>query len=447
LQIGDLYGNGGKTLPVPRSGFNVEEGFGEVRVPLVQGIPWAEDLSLNGGYRYSSYNISGGVSSYKYGAEWQPIDDFRLRASYQRAVRAPNVLELFAPANVTLFGGQDPCAAPTDATVLNNCHTAGGVGHAQAPNSSLQGTPLLNCPAAQCNAQVGGNTNLVPERSDSRSVGIVLTPTFLSGFTATIDYFAIKVAGYMPANLETGLNPNTVLAACYGDAATTVSQGFACPLVFRDPQTHSIHTTTGFVQDLAINAGALRTKGFDFEANYQVDLSDWFGPYGSLAANFIGTKIDQLEFTPIHGFLSYDCKGLFGVTCGTPTPEWRHKLRVTWSTPWDFDFSVDWRHLSGVGLDINTTVPLLDTACGGGCHDIADGHLPAFDYIDLAVNWNVREGISLHAGVNNLFDKDPPVVDSNVFSISAPPFGNGNTYPQVYDSLGRTVFVGATIKY
>jgi len=292
---------------------------------------------------------------------------------------------------------------------------------------------------------------LVPERSDTRSVGVVLTPTFLSGFTATIDYFAIKVAGYMPANGETGLNPNTILAACYGSAATAASQGFACSLVFRDPTLHTIHNQLfGFVQDVATNAGAMRTKGFDFEANYQVDLDDWVGPYGSLAFNFVGTKLDTLQFTPIPGFQSYDCTGLYGVTCGTPAPDWRHKLRLTWTTPWDFDFSVAWRHMSSVGLDLNTSNALLNGVCGTSgfpCPDLVDGHIPAYDYVDLAVNWNVREGISLHAGVNNLFDKDPPVLDSNNYGISAPPFGNGNTYPQVYDSLGRTVFVGATIKY
>ncbi|MBV9063351.1 MAG: TonB-dependent receptor, partial [Alphaproteobacteria bacterium] len=440
LIIGDIAGNGGKTLPVPRSGFNVSEGFGEVRVPLVQGMPFVEDLSVNAGYRYSSYDVAGSVTSYKYGAEWQPIDDFRLRASYQRAVRAPNVLELFAPNNEVLFGGQDPCAATGgDPTVIHNCLTAGGIAHAQVPNPDAG---ILTCPAAQCNNVVGGNISLVPEVSDTRSVGLVLTPTFLSGFTATIDYFSIKVAGYMPANGETGLPSNVILAACYGDAATPASQSIACPLVFRDPGNHSIHTLNGFVQDVATNAGAMRTSGFDFEANYQVDLGDWVGPYGSLSANFVGTKLDKLQFTPIPGYLSYDCAGLFGVTCGTPSPEWRHKLRVTWTSPWDFDFSVNWRHLSSVSLDQNSSQALL-----AGPQDLVDGNIGSFDYFDLAVNWNVREGVSLHAGVNNVFDKDPPVVDSNTFGISAPPFGNGNTYPGVYDSLGRTIFVGATIKY
>ena len=95
---------------MPRSGFNVVEGFGELKIPLVQEMPFVEDLSANAGYRYSSYSSAGSVSAYKYGLEWQPIDDFRIRASYERAVRAPNVLEAFAPANIVLFTGNDPCA-------------------------------------------------------------------------------------------------------------------------------------------------------------------------------------------------------------------------------------------------------------------------------------------------------------------------------------------------
>ena len=110
---GDLYGQGGATPSTPRSGFNVVEGFTEVKVPLVQEKPFAEDLSFNAGYRYSSYSGgTGSVSAYKYGLEYQPIDDFRVRASYERAVRAPNVLEGFAPDNVVLFAGQDPCSTP-----------------------------------------------------------------------------------------------------------------------------------------------------------------------------------------------------------------------------------------------------------------------------------------------------------------------------------------------
>ncbi|MGA7713187.1 MAG: hypothetical protein WCA81_14880, partial [Rhizomicrobium sp.] len=81
------------------------------------------------------------------------------------------------------------------------------------------------------------------------------------------------------------------------------------------------------------------------------------------------------------------------------------------------------------------------------CPDLADAHLAAYDYFDIAANTEVSKGIELRFGINNLFDKDPPVIDSASYGVSGAPFGNGNTYPGVYDAMGRTLFVGLTAKY
>jgi len=440
FQINDLYGQGGATLPVPLSSFNVEEGFTEVQVPLIQDMPFAEDVSLNGGYRYSSYSISGSVQSYKYGVEWQPIDDFRLRGSVQRAVRAPNVLELFSPQNTVLFVGQDPCATST----AGQC--------AFVPNA---GTSALGCPSAQCNHQLSGNIHLKPEVSDTKSFGVVLTPTFIDGFTATIDYFDIKVDNYISI-----IGPQVILNGCYAPNANTAAVAFYCPFVHRNSQGAIFGS--GYVLNKSLNLPFLSTKGIDFEANYNTSFDDWdmTKGWGALSFNFVGTMLDNLvtKSSPVNsgGNTTYDCAGLYGVTCGTPSPDWRHKLRVTWSSPWDFDVSVDWRHLSGVNLDANTantqlggtnvvTCPNGSTVHGAG--DCPDNSIGSFDYFDVAANWTVREGVSLRFGVDNVFDKDPPTVDSNSIGASAPPFGNGNTFPGVYDSLGRTFFIGGTIKY
>jgi outer membrane receptor protein involved in Fe transport len=436
-QHADEYGTG-KILPVPQSGFNVTEGFGEVQIPVVEGQPFFEALSLNGGYRYSSYSNVGAVTSFKMGGEWQPIDDFRLRASYQRAVRAPNVLEVFTPAHLNLFSGTDPCASST----AGQCATVHNAGN----------PALLTCPAEQCNYQAGGNTNLTVESSITRSLGVVFTPTFLDGFTATVDYFNIKVANYVGV-----LGATTILAGCYGSSANASSEAFYCPLVHRSA-TGGLFGA-GYVQDTNRNLPDLTTKGFDFEGNYSADLADWgVSDAGSLSFNFRGTWTQDNNTTPspvpdaVTGKLvSYNCSGLFGATCGTPTPKWRHTLRVTWESPWDFDMSLAWRHIGGTALDLNTNNPLLagaTTTCPNGtvladCV-IADQKIPAYDYFDLAANWNVREGVELRAGVNNIFDKEPPVLSATVTPI---PFGAANTFPGTYDPLGRNIFVGATIKY
>jgi iron complex outermembrane receptor protein len=431
FQINDLAGQGGATLPVPRSGFNVVEGFGEVRIPIVQDVPFVEDLTATGGYRYSSYDISGSVSSYKYGLEWQIVDDVKVRGSVQRAVRAPNVLELFAPANIGLFGGNDPCANST----AGACATVPHAGNAT----------LLSCPASQCNQQSSGNINLKPETSDTKTFGLVFTPTFIDGFTATIDYFNIKVDNYISF-----ISPSLTLNGCYGASSSASSQAFFCPFVHRSG-TGTIFGA-GYVSDATLNLPYLQTKGVDFEANYTTDMADWgWHDAGSLGFNFLGTYTDQLKTQPIPTPAvgagqdkTYDCAGMFGITCGTPTPKWRHKFRVTWTSPWDFAVSVNWRHLGSVKFDGNSANTNLNSGAG---FDAPDNKISEFDYFDLSANWTVTEGLELRAGVDNIFDKTPPVLDSNTLAISGPPFGNGNTFPGVYDSLGRQFFIGVTAKY
>ncbi|MBV9905505.1 MAG: TonB-dependent receptor, partial [Alphaproteobacteria bacterium] len=214
LATGDSYGNGGKIVEVPRSGFNVAEGFFEVRVPIIQDMPFAQDLTLNGGYRYSSYSSVGGIDSYKIGLEWQPIDDIRFRGSYDRATRAPNVLEAFSPANIALFSGQDPCATST----AGRCATV--------PNAGSGAGGILACPATQCNNQLGGNAALLAETADTKTFGVVFQPSFFANFNATIDYYDIKVENYVGT-----YGAQTILGGCYGAGVSAASQALYCPLV------------------------------------------------------------------------------------------------------------------------------------------------------------------------------------------------------------------------
>src|SRR3569832_2199821 len=206
------------------------------------------------------------------------MDDFRLRGSYQRADRAPSVLESFSPLNVALFGGQDPCSVPGNAIC------------------AAQGITADPCPAAQCNAQFGTNPALRPdpETSDTWSIGVVLTPTFIDGFTATIDYFDIKVKNYISF-----IDPNVTLSGCYGTTATAASEAFFCPLVHRaNGGTGSIFGS-GYVDANTRNLNYLATSGVDFEANYQTQFDDWgLNGAGGLSINFIGTYLQSLTTSP-----------------------------------------------------------------------------------------------------------------------------------------------------
>ena len=428
VQSGDLNGTGGTTLPV-HGAFDVKEAFAELRVPIIQDAPFAKELSFEGGYRASDYSSAGSVSSYKLALDWQIVPDVRLRASFQRAVRAPNINELFTPVQFGLYGGQDPCSGPTPAVSLTNCERSGVL--------ASQYGHISPCSAAQCTEQFGGNTALKPEDSETKSIGIVFTPTFIPGFNATIDYYDIKVTGVI-SPIPASLSVNQCVA--------TGSPIF-CSEVHRSSLDGEL-SGDGFVSALSQNLGSLQVKGVDLEANYRVNLADWgMGDHGSLTFNLVGTELDHYIIEPVPGFGHYDCAGLFGTTCTAlpatgPLPKWRHKLRVSWVTPWNVTLSADWRHIGSVGLDQNTSNPFL-----AGPHDGPDARIPAFDYLDLAGTWRVRDHIVLRAGVNNVFDKDPPILDSSSVGIAAPPFGNGNTFPQTYDSLGRTIFIGITADF
>lgn len=454
MSTGDLAGQGGPS-PAVHGGYNVSEIYGEVRVPIIQDMPFAEDLTANAGYRYSSYNTAGSTTTYKYGLEWQPIDDVKLRGSFARAVRAPNVNELFTPKFVGLYGGLDPCSSSGIA------YAAQPLSAAQCARTGVTATQYANggvpsCPASQCSALFSGNVNLKPEISDTKSFGVVLTPTFLEGFTATIDYFDIKIDDAIGTTGEA-----LTIAACAGEGALGGAQLFSvatsdayCGLIHRTPGAGTLFGNNGYVVQTTQNLGSLQTKGVDFEANYSSDLSDWgMGNNGSLAFHFIGTYTKNFINRPATGTLdigSYDCAGLYGATCGNPIPKWRHSLRVTWSSPWDFDLSLNWRYYGSVSADTSKgNQPLLAyintytncaTTTGSATCTLGPNKIASYNYFDLAANWEVSKGVELRAGVTNLLDKAPPMV-GDLYGF------NANTYAGIYDTTGRVVFVGGTVKF
>jgi len=435
-QSGDLFGAGGKALGQDKSSFHVWEVFAETKVPIVSDKEFVQDLSANAGYRYSSYSTTGAkaVTSYKYGLEWQPIDDFRFRGSFQRAVRAANILDLFSPQNVVLGSYSDPCAntggQPPTAS-LAQCEATGV--------TAAQYGHILQCASNQCNYLSGGNEALKPEKSNTRSLGIVLQPTFLTGFTATIDYFNIDVKDYI------GSVPQTVVMA----GCISGSNPIMCTYFHRGA-SGSLATTDGYIVGTNVNTGYLHTKGIDFEANYITDLADFgLGDNGSLALNMFGTYVSDYLVQPysgadVGGIKDYNCVGLYGVSCGTPTPSWRHKARITWATPWDISFSFDWRHMSGSKFDGNSTNPFIQQdyiipKSGGGA-------IASFDYLDFALTWDATNSIRLSAGVNNIFDRNPPILASGGKTTGPTGPLNGNTFDGIYDSLGRYFFMGITLK-
>jgi outer membrane receptor protein involved in Fe transport len=161
---------------------------------------------------------------------------------------------------------------------------------------------------------------------------------------------------------------------------------------------------------------------------------------GRMKFDLIGTYLLNFITEPVPGLGSYDCAGLYGNTCGVPAPKWRHKIRATWETPLaGLDVSAQWRHISQVKLDTSSSNPLLT-----GAVPATDAVLGSREYIDLTASYMVRKGLSLRLGVNNVLDKDPPIIGGSDFGSI---FVNGNTYPQVYDTLGRYLFLNVTADF
>lgn len=401
--------------------FSVNEVFAELQLPLIENRPFFHDLSFNAGYRGSDYsNLSKIISTYKTELSWAPSRDLRLRGSYNHAIRAPNVSELFSPQSNGNVNAQDPCAndpgvSPT--ATLAQCQRSGV--------TAAQYGRISPCPSDQCTGRGGGNPFLKPEEADTYTAGIVLTPSFIKRLSLSVDYFDIKVKGYIGS-----IPVSQTISQCIA-----TGNPFFCSLFNRDPRSGIIFGDQGYIISTTQNTGSLRTSGIDISGTYTQPL----GSLGSASIDFMGTRLRKLVTEPLPGLGSYDCVGYFGPTCGQPSPKWRHQARFTWADAAGVGtISLNWRYIGGTNLTNNSTI--ADFASDPS---IINARIKAYSYFDLAGTVKVQKGIVFRAGVNNLLDKDPPLIQSGLLAS----FGNGNTYPGMYDVVGRSVFIGLTAEF
>jgi iron complex outermembrane recepter protein len=439
---GQLSGFGGASVPIDNS-ITVKEEFFETRVPLVQDKWLAKDLMVDAGYRRSQYDLAGGVNTYKVELQWAPIQDVRLRGSYNRAIRAPSIIELFNPHLVgQITAGEDPCAPDTKTHVASatfaQCQNSGVtaaqygngiqrgevVGGVAGTNDIPQGT------GSQLTQLQGGNTGLKPEQADTFTIGANLTPQVLPNFSASIDYWHIKLKDEInsypaPAILQNCLdNGDPVFCA---QIVRSVANGGL---------TGASIASGGYLIQTNQNIGAVLIDGIDLDVNYKLPLDAW----GSVAFALNGSYLIKDATTPYSGAHTYDCAGLFGAVCQTVTPKWRHVARASWETPWNVDLTLSWRYIGKVSLDQNSSDPTLNFA-SFGVYDQFNREIPGYSYLDLAAAWNVYKGVQIRGGINNLLDKDPPVVTSEITAGGA-----ANTY-ETYDLLGRQVYLAVTAKF
>jgi outer membrane receptor protein involved in Fe transport len=410
---GDLSG---QIFPIPnQSGnFNSWEAFGEIQIPLFRDRSFAKDANVSGAFRLADNSLSGGTTSYSARASWQINTYLGVRAQYQRAARVANALELFTPSRLDRIGGLiDPCQGATPTASQAQCANS-GVTAAQYGNIPLN-------PERTLNVIRGGNEGLNPENSDTFTLGAVFQfSQGLAGLSVSLDYFDISVQDFIGRAA-----PSRTLDGCI-----VQNDPFLCGLIRRDPVTGALWTNSAaFITDTNINTGKLLTSGLDVSANYQGDIAQG---WGGVNIQFNGTYLTDLSIQALPGDPVLKCAGRYGGRCGTPNPRWRHVAALTWLSDKEFDARVSWRHFARVKAEA-----ALNAQPGS-----FDEYLEAVDYFDMSVAYRGIADTTLRFGVNNVFDKAPPLSTS-----TAIPFGNGNTYSQVYDALGRFMFARLTFDY
>ena len=464
---GELGGAGG-AAPDIDGAYDVYEAYAEIVAPLIEDKPFFESLTLEAGVRYSDYSIRGAGGydtwTWKAGGSWEPGAGVKFRGNYSRAVRAPNIGELFTPTSTVLTNlGIDPCAgsAPT-----NNANLA-AICIAQGAPAGTIGI-ITNPTAAQANITAGGNLNLQPEKADTWTLGVVFQPDFLPRFNLSLDYYNIKINDVLGTPL-----PDDIISACFDNITAASASDPACTSIRRNPITGGLDgdpATTPGLFGLTNNLGRLYTDGFDLLMNYNTDVG-----FANLAWSFVGNWTRHSKFNAnvaSADSLNRECVGYYSVNCsftGSIQPEFQFSNRFTLGFD-TVDLSLLWRWQDSVSFEPaqlaadraaadaanrdgdGVLLPIDDQGCPdfdgadpGACVvDPQFRKIKAQHYFDLTARFNVSENLVFTATVQNLLDNKPPIVGNSIGSTT---YNSGNTFPSTYDALGRRYAVSAKLKF
>jgi len=400
--------------------YNVTEFFGEINIPLLSGVPFAESLSIWGAARASDYSNIGNVSSYAGAVNWAPIEQVRLRGGFQRAVRGPNVGELFGGQANGFPGATDPCSVDG---------TSAGTG----PGNAIYETCLQHGVAAadigvftQSNTQIeglfGGNPDLEEEESDTFTLGVVIQP--IDSLDITIDYFDISVDNAIDV---LGGSVNTVLDICYNQTQDLNNR--YCQAI-----TRRSSGDVNVVSVLNENIAAIETSGIDVSANWIKDFdAGFFGEGSTFSINLRSTFLDTYDTQPDAELPGIEhCGGNFGdAICKRPRPDQLYNTRFTWangpltvSALWRFIGETDQDTIENLGVDKSTlSTPKTDSQ----------------NYVDLSASYMFTDSFRLNIGVKNILDEEPNFLGDDQ--------QQGNTYPETFDIIGPRVFLSASYRW
>ena len=433
---GEVLGTG---APTPdRSGtFKLKEYAVEMLVPVVKDMPFVKTLNMELGYRQTEFKTASAKNDYgswKAGGEWALVDMFRVRGMVQKATRAPNVNELFAPLVTGLSNlATDPCqganinkADAAKAGTLSNLCVLTGV-----PNSEVGSLPAPS--SGQINNLSGGNPALGPESAKTKTIGFVVEP--LPKLAISVDYYEIKITDAVSSPSTTD-----ILDRCYNAGQ---NPGFTlnefCGMIGRNTLNGTFNGNEARgVTTPSSNLGTQRTSGVDLNVSYRLAVSKlgMDSRWGNLDISLGANRVNSYKFQATPTSVERDCLGYYSVACNNIVSAPVYKNKFNQRTNWNmgaFSVGYNWRYVSGVIEEPGGTVFLP-----------AFASIPSYSYVDLNANWNINKNIRVNLSVTNAANKKPPIVGGTIGGTGP---NSGNTFPQSYDAVGRYVTLGASVKF
>lgn len=409
-------GAGGNLLPI-EGGYKVDEFFFEGILPIFDGKAFAETMDLEFGFRSSDFDTVGTTESWKLGLNWRPVEPVLLRVMQQKANRAPNVAEIGSPVVTGLDNAVlDPCsvanAGNIDATLEQLCISTG--------MTAAQVGVIPDIISGQINTFDGSNPSDLPgpEEADTFTAGVVFTPEFnwARNFTFSIDYYDIDISDIIGE-----FSAQEILDACYVSGIAT-----ECAKILRIGG--DLTGSSSGVQRFTTNLKYLRAEGLELAFNVGFELGDMGDlEFSGNINKYLTQESQSSDLTPV-----LDCKGFYGTSCD-PLSDLRWIQRTTWIYD-DWTVSLLWRHIDDVEVEPTERDLRFEEFRS----------IDAYDYFDLFASYTLTENVTLTAGIDNMFDKDPPVVGNDVGDTSS---NSGNTFPSNYDVLGRIFKAGLKLTF
>ncbi len=415
LASGDVVGFNAQQPTVGK--IDVVEGFVEFAVPLLADMPGLSYLGLDAAYRRSDYNLAGGVDTYMAGLEYEPVDAVKLRGSYNRAIAAPNVFQLFRPQSESFPAYTDPCwngsperTGPDGAQVDALCAAQGAGANFPQGNSQVR-------------ALLGGNTELDPEVADTYTLGVVWTPEFTDNqVRLAVDWFRYEIEDRIG-----GVGAASIVSRCFNDQGANPTydpNNLWCQFFERN--------SAGIAENVRStdqNLGKMNVDGVDVQLDFARDI----GP-GALSANLALTHLLKWQQQEDPASPLTDQEGTIGVLVAETFPEWKGRLSLGYTFS-DFDVRWTMNYISSMDV-VNSDASRAP---------VENGVVPSvssYTYHRLTGSWRPIEELTFTLGIANLFDKDPPIYTSDSRSgIQA------NTDPSTYDVLGRRYFLSGTYSF